>query len=102
VFQPDSVSQITLFPEAVDRARFVHAMLVEREPANDDERMHWDKTYALIDGRVFSREDLEIAESIQSGLWSGANSSFRLGSIEYPIRLFHDAMDRAIAAHPAR
>jgi hypothetical protein len=38
------------------------------------------------------------AEWIQSGLASGANETFACGRYEFPIRLFHDAVDRAVAA----
>ena len=35
------------------------------------------------------------AEWIQSGLASGANESFACGRFEFPIRWFHDEVERA-------
>jgi len=98
VFHPETVSHIALFPRGLGEVTFVHTMLAPRQPATDEHRAALDKTWELIDGSVFSQEDLSIAESIQSVLGAGAQRTFRLGALEYPIRFFHDAIDRAIAA----
>ena len=98
VFHPETVSHIALFPRRLGDVTFVHTMLAPREPANDEQRAALEKTWELIDGRVFEQEDLPIAESIQSVLGAGAQRTFRLGALEYPIRFFHDQIDRAIAA----
>jgi phenylpropionate dioxygenase-like ring-hydroxylating dioxygenase large terminal subunit len=98
VFHPELVSHLALFPRGQAGVEFVHTMLAPREPASDGERAGWQKTWGLIDGQVFAKEDLAIAESIQSVLHADANATFRIGSLEHPIRMFHDAIDRAIAA----
>ena len=100
VFHPDWVSRITAFPLAVDETLFTHTMIVPAGTAAE-RRAHWDRTWSLIHDDVFGREDLCAAEWIQSGLDSGANESFACGRFEYPIRWFHDAIDRALAARPA-
>lgn len=97
VFHPDTVSHIALFPKSIDEVVFSHTMLAPREPKDEAERNAWHQTWELIDGEVFAKEDLAIAESIQSVLHSGAQRTFRLGSLEHPIRVFHDAIDEAIA-----
>jgi phenylpropionate dioxygenase-like ring-hydroxylating dioxygenase large terminal subunit len=97
VFHPETVSHIALFPHSVGEVTFVHTMLAPRAPATDEERTALDKTWTLIDEKVFGEEDLAIAESIQSVLHANAQPAFRLGVLEHPIRFFHDAMDRAIA-----
>ena len=96
VFHPDWVSRITLFPLAVDETLFTHTMIVPADADTDDRRAHWDKTWRLIHENVFEREDMAAAEWIQSGLDSGANESFSCGRFEFPIRWFHDAVDRAL------
>jgi phenylpropionate dioxygenase-like ring-hydroxylating dioxygenase large terminal subunit len=95
VFHPDWVSHISMVPLAIDRALYTHQMLIPALPETDEDRSHWDRTFDLIEGQVFQREDLAIADSIQRTLGSGANEHFRIGRVEHPIRLFHDAMERA-------
>ncbi|HEY4122849.1 MAG TPA: aromatic ring-hydroxylating dioxygenase subunit alpha [Byssovorax sp.] len=107
VFHPDWVSRITLFPLAVDETLFTHTMIVPAaaaapsrgatEASTDDRRAHWDKTWRLIHENVFEKEDMVAAAWIQSGLASGANESFACGRFEFPIRWFHDELDRALA-----
>jgi phenylpropionate dioxygenase-like ring-hydroxylating dioxygenase large terminal subunit len=98
VFHPDWVSRITLFPLAVDETLFVHTMLIPPGEDVAERRPHWDKTWSLIQEGVFEREDIAAAESIQTGLASGANATFTLGRFEWPLRAFHDQVDRAISA----
>ncbi len=76
-----------------DRCLFVHTMLI----AGAAEQAHWDKTFDLIEGRVFQQEDLAIAESIQSTLGTPVDRAFRIGRLEQPICWFHDALDQATA-----
>ena len=102
VFHPDTVSHIALFPHAIDEVTFVHTMLATKHPETDEARIALEKTWDLIDGKVFAKEDLVIAESIQSVLHADAQPSFRLGLLERPIRFFHEAIDHAIDANPLR
>jgi hypothetical protein len=98
VFHPDWVSRITVFPLSLDETLFTHTMIVPADADTDDRRAHWDKTWRLIHESVFEREDMVAAEWIQSGLASGANESFACGRFEFPIRWFHDAIERALPA----
>jgi len=97
VFHPDWVSRITLFPLAIDETLFTHTMIVPADGESDDRRAHWEKTWRLIHENVFEREDMAAAEWIQGGLDSGANESFACGRFEFPIRWFHDEVERALA-----
>jgi phenylpropionate dioxygenase-like ring-hydroxylating dioxygenase large terminal subunit len=97
VFHPDWVSRITLFPRGIDETVFTHTMIVPKDADTDDRRAHWDKTWTLIHENVFEREDMAAAEWIQSGLASGANESFACGRFEFPIRWFHDEVEKAVA-----
>jgi len=96
VLHPETISHIALYPKALGEVEYVHTMLAPRAPANDAERAGWQKTWELIDQRVFAEEDLAIAESVQSVLHSGANTSFQLGALEQAIKWFHDETDRVI------
>jgi phenylpropionate dioxygenase-like ring-hydroxylating dioxygenase large terminal subunit len=97
VFHPDWVSHISMFPAGTDESVYVHRMLVPEAPADDAARQHWAKTFHLIEENVFQREDLSVAESIQTTLRSGANAAFPLGRLEHGIAVFHRGLDRAIA-----
>jgi phenylpropionate dioxygenase-like ring-hydroxylating dioxygenase large terminal subunit len=99
VFHPDWVSHLALYPAGTDRAVYMHTMLIPEMPTTEEARAHWEKTFQLIEGRVFQQEDLSIAESIQSVIHAGADTAFRIGRLEHPIRLFHDAIDLALATH---
>jgi phenylpropionate dioxygenase-like ring-hydroxylating dioxygenase large terminal subunit len=101
VFHPDWVSHIELFPRTPSTCSYVHTMLVPRAHAGDGAR--WDPTWRLIEETVFQREDLEIAESVQSTLGAPQAAAFHLGALEQPIAHFHHALDAAIPrAWPSR
>jgi len=97
VFHPLWLSQMSLMPEGVDRVRVVHRMLVAEEPADEVARARLEKSFTHIHEEVFEKEDLAIAESIQTTLRSGANDSVLMGGLEEGMRLFHLARDRALA-----
>ncbi|MCZ6806966.1 MAG: aromatic ring-hydroxylating dioxygenase subunit alpha [Deltaproteobacteria bacterium] len=97
VFHPLWLSQMSLMPEGVDRVRVVHRMLVAEEPADEVARARLEKSFTHIHEEVFEKEDLAIAESIQTTLRSGANTSVLMGGLEEGMRLFHLARDRALA-----
>ena len=72
-------------------------MLILRPPENEEQSRYWDKTFQLIEGSVFfQREDLAIAESIQSGLGAQADTHFRLGHLEVAVKWFHDELARRV------
>ena len=96
VYHPDYTSQIGLFPQSPDETLFVHTMVVPHEPTSDKEDLHWSRSFDLIQGTVFEKEDIHAAESIQSGLRSGANETLTLGGFEFPIQMFHDIVDKAM------
>jgi len=101
VFHPDWVSLVTMSPRTLDTSTYTHTMLVPEAPRSDEERAHWDKTWALIEDAVFQREDLSIAESIQSTLASGLEPRFWAGSFEEPLHAFHESIRGALGASPA-
>ena len=96
VMHPEYVSRITVFPYGASGSAFTHSMLVPRGEDTEARRAHWDKSWALIHETVFEREDMAAAEWIQGGLDAGANEVFTCGRHEYPIALFHEAIERAL------
>jgi phenylpropionate dioxygenase-like ring-hydroxylating dioxygenase large terminal subunit len=89
IYHPDSTSHLGMFPTAPGEISFVHTMFTPHAARNDKEQAHWDRTFDMIDGGVFSAEDLFISEQIQQGVASGANDSFVLGRFEQHLRRFH-------------
>jgi len=97
VFHPSWVSWLSLHPEAVDRVRVIHRALVPAQ-LDAESQARFDKSFDHIDSGVFEREDLAIAQSIQSTLACRANPFVILGAREEGMRLFHAARDAALAA----
>jgi phenylpropionate dioxygenase-like ring-hydroxylating dioxygenase large terminal subunit len=98
VFHPDWVSMLSLYPAGLDRVLYCHRMLIPGPAKTEEERHHWDKTFQLIDGNVFQRQDFTIAESIQLSFAAGADTHFRLGRTETPIKWFHDQIAQRLSA----
>jgi nitrite reductase/ring-hydroxylating ferredoxin subunit len=98
IFHPRWVSQLGLFPDAVDRVRVVHRMLIA-SPSAGDERERLDRSFLHLDGEVLAGENLALAERLQGTLGSAAHPEVQLGEREHGMRLFHQAWDRVMSAH---
>lgn len=101
VVHPDYISLLNLLPLDVERTVYAHYLMTPHAPRSDKQAAHFQRSFDLIDGVVFQQEDMAIAESIQRGIRSGAYPHFELGTIEYPIRVFHDHIADLIARVPA-
>ncbi len=94
ILHPDYLSVAVSHPLGVDRTRFVHTMLIPEAPQTEKARAHWDKSFELIDGGVFAREDLFVVEAMQRGLESRANASQLFGDLERSALWFHRSLER--------
>ncbi len=90
VVHPDFISQLSVWPDAVDKLSFEHRMLV---PPSDKD---WASSFELIDRTVFLKEDLSIVESVQSSMHQ--LDHILAGGLERGVYLFHRALDRALQA----
>ena len=97
VYHPDYVSHMGIFPAAIDRSLFVHTVLTPERPADEKARAHWDRSFELIDGKVFNDEDLFICEQIQLGLAAANGVDFVLGRFENNVRRFHASIAAAVS-----
>lgn len=95
---PQWISQISLFPEAVDRVRVVHRMLLASRPASDAERERLDQSFQRVDGDALAGEILALAERLQSALGAQPEEP-RPWPAEHGTRLFHQAWERVMSAH---
>jgi phenylpropionate dioxygenase-like ring-hydroxylating dioxygenase large terminal subunit len=96
VFHPDYTSVLSLEPLAPDLTRFHHTMLVPELPKTPAEEEHWSKSFDLVHGGVFVREDLAIVEAMQKGILAGADDTLLFGDLEKAAAWFHAAVDAAL------
>jgi glycine betaine catabolism A len=96
VYHPDYISHMGIFPVAGDQSLFVHTLLTPELPADEKARAHWDRSFELIDGKVFNDEDLFICEQIQLGLAASRDGEFVLGRLENNVRRFHDTIESVL------
>ncbi len=96
VVSPDYVNLMTIMPQAVDRVLVEDFMLIPEEPKSEKARDHWQRSWELLDAKVFGGEDFRAAALGQEGLSSGAIEHMTLGTLEGGIRQFHDAIEARI------
>lgn len=96
IFHPTYLSLITVYPVGPERFRWIHRMLIPRSKSGADWLPHWEKTFALMEQRVFQKEDIHSAVQIQRGLRTGANRWLTAGRMERGVSWFHDAIRTAI------
>ena len=89
IYHPDSTSHMAMFPTAPGEMSFVHTLFTPEDAKTEKQIAHWDRNFAMIDGGVFSAEDLFISEEIQSTVASGANDTLLFGRQEHLLRRFH-------------
>lgn len=94
IAHPDFISIIVLSPTSPSTTEWRHTMVVPAARASETE--HWDKSWTLIQGGVFEREDMWVCEQIQRGLEGGTNDALLFGALEAPIAWFHAALDQSV------
>ena len=55
---------MAMFPTAPGEMSFVHTLFTPEDARTEKLIAHWDRNFAMIDGGVFSAEDLFISEEI--------------------------------------
>lgn len=65
-------------------------MLVPADRTGETE--HWQKSWDLIEGVVFQREDQWVCEEVQHGIDTGVERLL-FGKLEHAVRWFHDSID---------
>ncbi len=94
--QHDHVVWIQVEPLAVDSTLL---RLVTLKPADSTAPTgYWDKNHALT--LTTLNEDFDLAESIQSGLHTGANTALRFGRFEGALQRFNETVQRQLDGAP--
>lgn len=94
VEHPDFLSILTAHARGPDQTEFEHVMLVPASRASEIE--HWRKSWHLIEGEVFQREDQWVCEEMQHGIDAGTQALL-FGGLEHAVRWFHDAIEARLA-----
>ena len=97
IVSPDYINLMVLMPQSESRTLVEDFMLIAEKPATEKAQAHWQRSWDLLDGQVFSNEDFRAVALGQEGLSSGAIDRITLGTLETGIRLFHDSVDARIA-----
>lgn len=92
--QPDHAMVVTAWPTSPTTSTLAAGMLIPEAPRTDRARAHWDRNEEIFWTAI--EEDLQMGESIQRGLASGANASILCGRYEHLIPRYHAAIDRAL------
>jgi phenylpropionate dioxygenase-like ring-hydroxylating dioxygenase large terminal subunit len=98
ILHPDWTSLVVVQPLATDRFLWSHTQLVHEDdvPKTDAAIAHFERSFSLIEGSVFSGEDLLMCAEIQNGIETGANESFLFGRLESPALWFHESIRAAL------
>ncbi|HEY8141599.1 MAG TPA: aromatic ring-hydroxylating dioxygenase subunit alpha [Kofleriaceae bacterium] len=100
ILHPDYLSVLTCEPLTAGLTRFHHWMLVPALPDSAAAEAHWAKSFELIDGGVFAREDLRIVEAMQRGLASSGDRTVVFGRHEHGSLWFHRQVSELLPASP--
>lgn len=93
--QPDHTQFSTLEPLAPDRTRVHEITLLPSAPRTAKAEKYWQANVDLY--RRTLAEDYVMAESIQSGLASGANDALSFGTFEFSAPRFHRQLETAMS-----
>ncbi|MFM5923149.1 MAG: aromatic ring-hydroxylating oxygenase subunit alpha [Novosphingobium sp.] len=102
VISPDYINIMALWPQGHDRTLVEDFMLIPEEPRSEKARDHWERSWTLLDGRVFGGEDFRAAALGQEGLSTGAVPELTIGTLEGGVRRFHEICEEQMTlANPS-
>jgi phenylpropionate dioxygenase-like ring-hydroxylating dioxygenase large terminal subunit len=94
VVSPDYINILVVMPVAVGHCLVEDFMLIPDPPTTNEAEAHWKRSWDLLDGTAFAKEDFKAAELCQRGMESGLAGDILLGTLEAGIADFHARVDR--------
>lgn len=98
VCSPDYVNVMTIMPQSVERTLVEDFMLIPEAPKDEKAEDHWARSWQLLDGEVFGKEDFGAVALGQKGLGSGEAGDVLLGTLEQGVKRFHETVAALIGA----
>jgi len=96
LLQPDHAQLSVLEPLSEESTRIHEITLLPEMPSSEKAEKYWNANVELY--RETLGEDYALAESIQSGLLSGANSALTFGNFEFSAVRFHEQLQERLKA----
>lgn len=101
IVSPDYINLLIAMPQSVGRTLVEDIMLIPEPPQSPEAEAHWAKSWDLLDGGTFGKEDFGAAALCHRGLASGEIDRVTLGTLEHGIADFHRKVAAAIQAEAA-
>jgi phenylpropionate dioxygenase-like ring-hydroxylating dioxygenase large terminal subunit len=98
VFVADHAAIFAMFPQGPERAVMHLSFCIPEEPSTEKVETYWRKNADLI--RTALDEDFRVAEGVQAGFASGANTHLTFGRYEKGLAFFHQAIEEALLVSP--
>jgi phenylpropionate dioxygenase-like ring-hydroxylating dioxygenase large terminal subunit len=93
---PDYINLLIAMPQSVGETLVEDLMLIPEEPQTNEAEAHWRRSWELLDGGTFGKEDFGAAALGQRGLDAGLVKDVVLGTLEDGIAHFHRKINAAL------
>jgi Rieske 2Fe-2S family protein len=101
IVSPDYINLLIAMPQSVGRTLVEDVMLIPEPPKTPEAEAHWARSWDLLDGGTFAKEDFGAAALCHRGLASGEIRQVTLGTLEHGIADFHRKLEAALQSSGA-
>ena len=94
---PNAYTILTMLPgDQAGLSSWRHMLLIPKQPENEKEQSHFEKTIEVLDGMTYEGEDYWVSEQIQEGINAGAIDELILAKSEHQIAHFTNTVDSSL------